>query len=212
MSLSPSHTSDIIDDQDDWLDDTAVDMTSMSMSGTNLSMADKEWASMDEKFTNDGYREGIPEGKLSTLQPGFDDGFALAAPLARQFGGLKAQTSALLAMLNPPPGLRSKLPPMAALSDSIRDNQIKELKEISKELAVVRMEHLVGRDLEAEEHSKEHGIDIPNEHVGTVGGRCEESKGEKKIDNWNARLEKIKKDIGILVQEELPSSIEIVNS
>lgn len=88
-----------------------------------------------------GYREGITSGKESALQEGFDDGFArIGAPLGRELGLLRGVASALLSFLVP-------------IADS---NMVNEVKDISAKLANVRLTDIAPRDLEAEQHAREH--------------------------------------------------------
>lgn len=49
---------------DEELEDTEVDTAEL----------DREWHSRREEFWNTGYREGFDEGKLETVQEGFDKG------------------------------------------------------------------------------------------------------------------------------------------
>lgn len=141
----------------------------------------------------DGYREGIPEGKLSTLQAGFDNGFTLSAPLARQLGSLRAQSSSLLALLHPPPSLRPKLPSLPSVSPSLSEEITQDVKALIRELSGVRMVDIVGRDREAEEHSKEHGIEIPEEDRQ----EGDDEDGERKIGEWKKQLQGLREKAGL---------------
>lgn len=53
-----------------------------------------------------GYREGITDGKLSTLQQGFDVGFARAVTPSRRLGNLRGRIAGLIGYLQslPAPG------------------------------------------------------------------------------------------------------------
>ncbi|KAI5890541.1 uncharacterized protein SCHCODRAFT_02632147 [Schizophyllum commune H4-8] len=113
---------------------------------------DAEWAKLSSDFTNAGYREGITAGKESALQEGFDSGFAdVGAPLGRELGLLRGMASALLSFLSS----------QAANAESegapaVNEGAIAEVRDISRQLAHIRLTDIAPRDLEAEAHAKEH--------------------------------------------------------
>jgi len=92
-----------------------------------------------------GYREGITAGKEAALQEGFDTGFAqVGAPLGRELGLLRGLASALqsyLSTLSPP---------------ETSPAHVDEARYIAKRLSEVRFSDIVPRDLEAEQHAREH--------------------------------------------------------
>lgn len=96
-----------------------------------------------------GYREGITAGKESALQEGFDTGFAsVGAPLGREIGSLRGMASALVAFLN------------SSVCDHVeKDAFLVEARAIAAGLAGVRFTDVVPRDLEAEEHARQHLAD-----------------------------------------------------
>ncbi|KAI4521852.1 hypothetical protein K523DRAFT_275728 [Schizophyllum commune Tattone D] len=109
---------------------------------------DAEWAKLSSDFTNAGYREGITAGKESALQEGFDSGFAdVGAPLGRELGLLRGMASALLSFLS-----------SQAANTATAENEgaIAEVRDISRQLAHIRLTDIAPRDLEAEAHAKEH--------------------------------------------------------
>ncbi|KAI0062935.1 hypothetical protein BV25DRAFT_1884607 [Artomyces pyxidatus] len=106
---------------------------------------DSEWTKLSTNFTNAGYREGITAGKEGALQEGFDTGFALVgAPLGRELGLLRGLASALLSHLD--------FLPVGTVADSQRE----EARALVNALAPVRFSDIAPRDLEAEQHAKEH--------------------------------------------------------
>ncbi|KAF9011209.1 hypothetical protein BDQ17DRAFT_1233860 [Cyathus striatus] len=111
-----------------------------------------EWTKISSEFTNSGYREGITAGKEGALQEGFDSGFAeIGAPLGRDIGILRGIASALFALLSATPG---------------KEDMLNEARDISSQLSRIRFSDIVPRDLEAEEHARQHlesdeyGLDV----------------------------------------------------
>lgn len=85
-----------------------------------------------------GYREGITDGKLSTLQQGFDEGFTLSTPLARRIGSLRGRATALLQFL------------------STTDSPVLEnVREFIRDLERVKRDDVLPVDLEREAHEEE---------------------------------------------------------
>ncbi|KAF8999195.1 hypothetical protein BDZ89DRAFT_1051351 [Hymenopellis radicata] len=113
--------------------------------------SETQWTQMSSDFTNTGYREGIIAGKESVLQEGFDAAFAqTGVPLGHQLGILRGTASVLVSVL-------SKQQGSSALLDDARS--------ISSALANVRFSDIAPRDLEAEEHARQHleteGVHVP---------------------------------------------------
>ncbi|KAI0042388.1 hypothetical protein FA95DRAFT_1575764 [Auriscalpium vulgare] len=134
-------TSDAFD-SDPWADD-----------GHLQAVQDSEWNKLSDNFTNAGYREGITAGKEGALQEGFDAGFSLVGvPLGRELGLLRGLASALLSHLDSQP--RATSPP--AESSLSLERQIEEARAIVTALAPVRLADIAPRDVEAEQHAKEH--------------------------------------------------------
>ncbi|KIY66919.1 hypothetical protein CYLTODRAFT_437252 [Cylindrobasidium torrendii FP15055 ss-10] len=112
-----------------------------------------EWTKMSSDFTNTGYREGITAGKEGALQEGFDAGFAqIGVPLGRELGNMRGIASVLVAFLS-----QSGSP------------LLDEARTISTALNSVRFADIAPRDLEAEEHARQHletegeEVDVPEE-------------------------------------------------
>ena len=90
-----------------------------------------------------GYRAGIIAGKESSLQEGFDTGFAtIGVPIGRELGSLRGIASALTAFL----------------SDA---SELQEVRAISASLSQIRFSDIAPRDIEAEQHAREHIDDAP---------------------------------------------------
>ena len=100
-----------------------------------------------------GYREGITAGKEAHLQQGFDEGFAqTGAPFGREIGMLRGAASALLSLLT------SKMPlPLPDPDANVdREELTQEARAIASELSEIRFSDIAPRDLEAEQHAREH--------------------------------------------------------
>ncbi|KAG6829033.1 hypothetical protein H0H87_012820 [Tephrocybe sp. NHM501043] len=112
---------------------------------------DAEWAKMSSEFTDAGYREGITAGKEAFVQEGFDAGFAnVGAPLGRDLGLIRGQSSALLSFLISAPATALGIP------EDAKEASVKEAREIASQLGNIRYSDIEPRDLEAEQHAKEH--------------------------------------------------------
>ncbi|KAJ8506951.1 hypothetical protein ONZ45_g10620 [Pleurotus djamor] len=118
---------------------------------------DAEWSKLSSDFTNVGYREGITAGKEAALQEGFDDGFAnVGVPLGRELGLLRGLASALLSFVSD----------SADNAEQDRSTALISAKEIVSGLGQVRFADIVPRDLEAEQHAREH-LDAEGEALDT---------------------------------------------
>ncbi|BEJ12920.1 hypothetical protein CspHIS471_0300940 [Cutaneotrichosporon sp. HIS471] len=111
---------------------------SHSQGGISDPLVDTEYARLQQRYTDAGYREGIGEGKLSTLQSGFDEGFETSVPPARTIGQLRGRAAALLAI---------------ALSSS---QEVESLRALVADLAAVRRDDVLAPDHEAVAHEAEH--------------------------------------------------------
>ncbi|KAH9475225.1 Protein YAE1 [Psilocybe cubensis] len=106
---------------------------------------DVEWSRISSDFTNVGYREGITAGKEAASQEGFNDGFAnVGVPIGRELGLLRGVTSVLLSFLKVTPDVPE------------HDRMLAEVQDISSQLSKVRFSDIMPRDLEAEQHAREH--------------------------------------------------------
>ncbi|KAJ3510581.1 hypothetical protein NLJ89_g4593 [Agrocybe chaxingu] len=110
----------------------------------NSAIKDVEWSRISSEFTNVGYREGITAGKEGALQEGFDSGFAhIGAPIGRELGLLRGISSAILTFLQTPP-----------LNENLK--LVDEAQDISSQLSRIRFTDIMPRDVEAEEHARQH--------------------------------------------------------
>lgn len=98
-----------------------------------------------------GYREGITAGKESTLQAGFDAGYAqVGVPLGREIGLLRGTAAAFMSFIDSP-----RSPHSAETRTFVRE----ELRGIIATLSTIRFPDIAPRDLEAEAHAREHLTD-----------------------------------------------------
>ena len=92
------------------------------------------------------------------MQAGFDAGFAnVGVPLGRELGSLRGAAAAIGSFLN---------------SQKPNSAELEELRSISSILSTIQFSDIAPRDLEAEQHAKEHlGFDDPvvgdNTELGT---------------------------------------------
>lgn len=149
-----------------------------------------------------GYREGITDGKLATLQQGFDTSFAASVPPSRRLGQLRGQANALLSHLTRPNSGSTEL--------------VDAARGLVQELARVKRVQVLPKDLERERHEQEeHGGDDtfelePTDNremegledaLGSLGGNghasseTKELREEDLLDYLEAKLEEIKRRI-----------------
>ncbi|PPQ70544.1 hypothetical protein CVT26_013131 [Gymnopilus dilepis] len=122
--------------------------------GDNATVRDVEWSRISNDFTNAGYREGITAGKEASSQEGFDAGYAnVGVPLGRQLGLLRGVSSVILSVLKETSGSTS-----SSSSDphGHGEDLLVEAQSIASQLSRVRFSDIVPRDLEAEQHAREH--------------------------------------------------------
>ncbi|KIM41847.1 hypothetical protein M413DRAFT_71255 [Hebeloma cylindrosporum] len=124
----------------------------------NSTHNDIEWSRISSEFTNVGYREGITAGKEAASQEGFDAGFAnVGVPIGRELGLLRGTSSVVLAFLKSSADIDEKA------------QMLTEAQEISSQLSRVRFSDIMPRDIEAEEHAREHleaeGIELDMNEV-----------------------------------------------
>lgn len=122
-----------------------------------------------------GYRDGITSGKQSTLQIGFDQGFSIAAPIARRIGGLRAVANGLLSLFTTTAGgkhsgfldrtIESSSVDMdttdpstsqQGLNEQDKTHIIAELRQLVLILAKLQESTTLPPDLEAKAHAKTH--------------------------------------------------------
>lgn len=110
-----------------------------------------------------GYRDGITAGKNSRLQTGFDQGFSLAAPYAREIGALRGIAASLLSLLTVPsanatknarPVLEDAFSPEGGQEQ--KERVVAELRELVSALGRLDANKVLPVDEEAEQHAREH--------------------------------------------------------
>lgn len=145
-----------------------------------------------------GYRDGITNGKNARLQAGFDQGFALAAPYARELGSLRGVAASYLTLLTTASAAKYAGPILADLQD--KDSLVAELRELVTALGKLDEQKVLPVDAEAEEHAKSHegeGVSLiaqerremreMEEMLGGLGGTKEQSMGG--LSECRVRLE-----------------------
>ncbi|RDB23927.1 hypothetical protein Hypma_009245 [Hypsizygus marmoreus] len=142
---------------------------------------DVEWTKMSSEFTDVGYREGITAGKEAAVQEGFDAGFAdVGAPLGRDLGIVRGRSSAILGFLISAPST------MLGVSEEEKDALIAEAREIAAQLGNIRYSDIEPRDLEAEQHAREH-LEMDNEEM-EVSEEIEERKKMEGVEDMLVRM------------------------
>ncbi|KAH9814156.1 hypothetical protein DFH28DRAFT_1083162 [Melampsora americana] len=90
-------------DSDIWLEEDPIERSTRDYQDLQTSSSNRlsqiEYDRMAERFHQAGYRDGISQGKLITLQAGFDEGFSRGCELGRQIGKLRGQASGILSFL-----------------------------------------------------------------------------------------------------------------
>ncbi|KAL7419016.1 hypothetical protein Q5752_006701 [Cryptotrichosporon argae] len=137
-------------------------------------LVDQEYARMEQRYTDAGYREGITDGKLSTLQAGFDASFAASVPLSRAVGTLRGRATALLHFVEAltaaaGPMARGRSPPEHATdgAESLAD----DVRALLAALARLRRDAVLPVDLERIAHEREaHGADGHGDGGGAGSG------------------------------------------
>ncbi|OCF37348.1 hypothetical protein I317_07940 [Kwoniella heveanensis CBS 569] len=145
------------EEDDDWLDPPA-------QGGANDPLVDREYTRISSKFSDAGYREGITDGKLATLQQGFDEGFARSVPLSRRVGFLRGRAAALLAIVTSSSSTSSPaaspLPSQSVTPTSHASTDlINTLRDLIRRLGQLRRGEILPEDKERIEHEKENHPD-----------------------------------------------------
>ncbi|WOO83744.1 putative protein yae1 [Vanrija pseudolonga] len=166
---------------DDWDDDFG---SAPAVGGAADPLVDTEYARLQQKYTDAGYREGITDGKLATLQEGFDGSFAASVPRARRLGQLRGRVNALLAIAS-----ASSAPARTASGRGVRRSASAEPEEpapaaaapsaeliarargLATTLASVRRDDVLPPDLERIAHEKEEHGDDPYDGVDVTPQR-----------------------------------------
>lgn len=121
-----------------------------------------------------GYREGITVGKESALQEGFDAGFAqVGVHLGRELGQLRGRASALLSLLG------------ATSAEDVTSGLLAEARDIAAKLAEVRFTDIAPRDIEAEQHAREHleTYGVEDEEMEVVAEELQAKRGMERLED-----------------------------
>ncbi|KZT50676.1 hypothetical protein CALCODRAFT_444232 [Calocera cornea HHB12733] len=159
--------------------------------------ADREWNSLAEKYTNDGYREGITAGKEAHLQEGFDQGFSeTGVPVGRNLGNMRGTAAALLQYLTQ---TQSHASSDAGPSPQVRAD-LEEMKFITQRLAELQFRDVAPRDAEAIAHAREHGIEEEEDagqHLANALGGMKTVDGQTRLKELSDRLHAILTRMGL---------------
>lgn len=139
-----------------------------------------------------GYREGITDGKLQTLQEGFDSAFAFSVPSSRRIGQLRGRVNALLNIA----------------TSSSSPEVLSEVREIAAELGAVRRDEVLPPDQERIAHEEEHGevdeVINPTDQremegleaaLGGLGGKKDGLREEALIEDLERRVGEVEKKV-----------------
>ncbi|KAH8824105.1 hypothetical protein DL96DRAFT_1670793 [Flagelloscypha sp. PMI_526] len=164
----------------------------------NESLSNLEWNKIDNDFTTAGYREGITAGKESSLQEGFDSGFAqIGVPLGHNLGNLRGIASALLSYLS------------SSSHSSLDPTVLDQARNISRALSEIRFTDIAPRDLEAEEHALEHLADQDDDYDGAE--ESEELAQKRKIERLEDELAKLSSGPGLNSVRPTAQDVDILS-
>ncbi|BGP39086.1 hypothetical protein JCM10450v2_003038 [Rhodotorula kratochvilovae] len=208
------------DDDSPWLDDEPHHASGAPSSTAHSGqISQQEWEKLSTRYSDAGYRDGITAGKNERLQAGFDEGFALAAPYARELGALRGIAASLLALLTVPSANATKH--AGALVDAslaaaggapAKEQAVAELREIVNALARLDAVMVLPVDEEAEQHAREHadeGIsEVMRERremremealMGGLGGKKDDgaTTGEAQVAECRRRLGEVLRVFGL---------------
>ncbi|SGY79394.1 BQ5605_C008g05120 [Microbotryum silenes-dioicae] len=166
------------DDDSPWMQDDDIDFHHQPGSSTSAPsahasrhedrIAQQEYNKMAARYHDEGYRAGITSGKESSLQQGFDEGYSISAPLARQLGHLRGIATTLLAILTTNSGAKYSSPVLDHFSSAEeKERVVTALRDVVSCLGALSQEDVVPVDQEAEEHKKEHDGDA-GENLKTI--------------------------------------------
>ncbi|TIC06881.1 N-terminal nucleophile aminohydrolase [Wallemia mellicola] len=102
---------------------------------------DKDWNKLEDRFMDEGYREGISYGKEAHLQPGFDEGYTTGVGYGREFGRLRAFANQALSHLT---------------NIQASPEQLERCRSLVSNIGRVSAHQILPKDIEAIEHAKEH--------------------------------------------------------
>ncbi|GHJ85454.1 hypothetical protein NliqN6_1856 [Naganishia liquefaciens] len=136
-----------MDSDEDWLEDAPT--AHAGAHGDPL--VDRQWERITTRYTDAGYREGITNGKLTTLQEGFDAGFANSVTGSRHLGNLRGRVAALVTFLQSLP------------SSTANVALLHRARELRAELSKVKRTDVLPIDEEAAAHAREEHADLQGE-------------------------------------------------
>ncbi|BGP15066.1 hypothetical protein JCM10213_002790 [Rhodosporidiobolus nylandii] len=210
-----SHVDDAMDHDDSpWMSDDEVDASpataAASVAPDRISQA--EWDKLANRYNDAGYRDGITAGKNARLQNGFDQGFALASPYARELGALRGIAASLLALLTTTGGSAKYAGPVVAVLDArgtgAKEQVVAELREVVNALGKLDANKVLPPDEEAEQHAREHEDEGLSEVMrqrkemremeelmgGLGGAKTEQGSG---VEECRRRLAEVLKVVGL---------------
>ncbi|KAK9694983.1 hypothetical protein K7432_013207 [Basidiobolus ranarum] len=83
-------------------------------------IAEREWSRLNENFGNEGYKEGLSEGKDQTIESCFGDGFTEGGKYGLRMGELRGWLSTLLLTANGLNLEKTKLEEIKKLREELR--------------------------------------------------------------------------------------------
>ncbi|GAA5994096.1 Yae1p [Rhodotorula paludigena] len=153
----------MLDDDSVWHDDepsgsSAAPAPLAPLDASSGQISQQEWDKLSSRYSDAGYRDGITAGKNARLQAGFDQGFALAAPYARELGTLRGIAATLLSLLTVPSAnaTRHAGALLSAVSPETKERAVAELRELVTALGHLDAVKVLPVDEEAEQHAREH--------------------------------------------------------
>ncbi|GAA5822092.1 hypothetical protein JCM11251_004854 [Rhodosporidiobolus azoricus] len=201
-------------DHDDspWMSDDEHDPATPVNDASSAQLSQQEWDKLSSRYSDAGYRDGITAGKNARLQAGFDQGFALASPYAREVGGLRGIAASLLALLTTTGASAKYAGPVVAVLEQqgpqAKEQAVSELREVVNALGRLDAVRVLPVDEEAEAHAKEHEEEGISEVMrqrkemremealmGGLGGAAEQTNGG--VEECRRRLFNILKAVGL---------------
>ncbi|GAA5893333.1 Yae1 family protein [Sporobolomyces salmoneus] len=198
-----------MNDYDPWLDEDESQPVSATGSTPSSQISEQEWDKLSSRYSDAGYRDGITAGKNAKLQTGFDQGFALAAPYARELGALRGIAASLLSLLTTASGAKHASTLIDSLSEeegggggsTSKEGLVTELREIVNSLGKLDAIRILPVDEEAEEHAKSHedeGISQQmrdrkemremEDLMSGIGGKAKQTSGMEECRERLARI------------------------
>ncbi|TIA93203.1 hypothetical protein E3P99_00333 [Wallemia hederae] len=102
---------------------------------------DLEWNKLEDRFMDEGYREGISWGKESHLQSGFDEGYVVGVVYGREYGRLRAFANQTLSHLS---------------GQQENEELVERARRLVGTIGRISALHFLPKDQEAIVHAREH--------------------------------------------------------